>query len=42
MRVERVTENFLKAALEAKEMDDMVFVGSKWGAFPRFDRTIVK
>ena len=23
----------------AKEMNDMVFVGSKWGEYPRFDRT---
>ena len=39
MRVERVTEDFLKAALEAKEMDDVVSVESKWGILPRFDRT---
>jgi len=26
-------------ATRAKEMNDMVFVGSKWGEFPRFDRT---
>ena len=29
-------------ATPAKEIDDMVFVGRKWGEFPRFDRTIMR